>query len=737
MWTTKRWLRVYFVAFLLVALLTLVLLVYASVRTLQAIYPLRSAPQTLSPLDALPLLVALVFWATSLGVWIFHHRNPMTRLFFLTSQVIAALLALNTMPTSALAYTPWSAALLWLLFIAVAPLALHFFTLFPYQTPTTLRRYLLIPAYGIACLLALMFLFTYWASPAYRQFFREVSRVYVAVTFVVALFIAFRRWKGATPRALQYRRLFAMGVMLGITPALFLSFIPEIVLGIRLVEYPWTLLFLVAVPLTYAFALRTGKLGRVDWVLSRTLAHLVLSGVFLLIYLGLFLWLDNRFPFMRETSPLVVAGLAVVAAALFAPARRALLYFADRFLYGGWYDYRATLQELSQRLRGVIRLDDLANLLVDRLRQVLRLQGALFLLNNGDHLVPVRAAGVLDGRSLLPLPSDGPLGALLVRVGRPITSSKLRQALKPTSLSSDENVWIDLPDVALWLPLVRGKRLEGLLLLGRRSSGDPLEPEDVRLLDIVVAHAATAVENIRLVESLQARVEEVKQLYAQLAQAREEERKYLARELHDAVLQDLINAYVTLDQVRTTLDDETKEQLARSHEQLLHTIRTLRRLCTELRPPALDITDFRSAIEGLVDDVRRESGLHIVLSFPEGGYQAFDGFSDEISITLFRALQETLTNVRRHAHARHVHVTVRKDTRWVELLVEDDGRGFLVPSRLTLFVREQHYGLAGIAERVQAVGGTLEVTSAPGEGTQVRIRIPLDKAIRHPRAPVR
>ncbi len=725
MWTTQRRLSMYFVAYLLVALLTLALLVYASVRTLQAVYFVRSAPRALSTLDALPLPVALVFWATSLSVWIFHHRHRTTQLFFLTSQMIAALLALNTMPASALADTPWRTVLFWLLFIAVAPLALHFFTLFPYQTPTALRRYLLAPAYGMALLLILMFLLTHWTSPTYRRLFGELSRVYVAVTFVVALFVAFRRWKGATPRALRYRRLLAMGVILGITPALFLSFIPEIVLGIRLVEYPWTLLFLVALPLTYAFALRTGKLGQVDWVLSRTLAHLVLSGMFLLIYLVLFLWLDNRFSFMRETSPLVVAGLAVVAAAFFSPARRALLYLADRFLYGGWYDYRATLQELSQRLRGIIRLDDLANLLVDRLRQVLRLQGALFLLNNGDHLVPVRAAGVLDGQSLLPLPSDGPVGTFLVRAGRPITSLQIRQALRTTSLSPDESAWLDLPDVALWLPLVRGKRLEGLLLLGRRSSGDPLEPEDVRLLDIVVAHAATAVENIRLVESLQDRVEEVKQLYTQLAQAREEERKHLARELHDVVLQDVINAYVSLDQVLATTEAMDTEHLRWAHDQILRSIRTLRRLCTELRPPALDITDLRSAIEGLVDDIRRESGLAISLAFPEGGYQALDGLPDTVSVTLYRVLQEALSNVRRHAQARHIYVRVSKGPEWIGLEVEDDGRGFVVPSRLSMFVRDKHYGLAGLEERVQAVGGRMEVWSAPRQGTRVRVQLPL------------
>ena len=727
MWTTKRRLSVYFVVFLLISLLALILLVYAGIRTLQTCYPVCPTSFVLCTLEILPLVVAFVFWGISLGVWSFHHRHQTTRLFFLTGQVMAALLGVNTMPASVLVSTRWSVILFWLLFITIAPLTLHFFTLFPHQLPPTLRRYFLVPAYSIALFLLLMLGLTYWNFPAYIRLFGELSRVYVAVTFVVALFVAFRRWKGATSQALRYRRLFTMGLILGFTPALFLSFIPDIVLGVRLVQYPWTLLFLGAVPLTYAFALWKGKLGRVDWVLSRTLAHLVLSGMFLLIYLVLFWWLNNRFSFMRGTSPVMVAGLAVVAAAFFAPVRHALLHLADRFLYGGWYDYRATLQDLSQRLKGVIYLDDLVDLLVDRLHRVLRLQGALFLLNDGDHLVPVRAAGTFDVQSFPPLPTDGPLAVFLAHAGRPIRSLQIRQALRQAALTSDERAWIDRPDVALWLPLIRGKRLEGLLLLGRREGGDPLEPEDVRLLDIIVAHAATAMENIRLVESLRSRVEEVKQLYAQLAQAREEERKHLARELHDGVLQDVINAHVTLDQVLSAPGDDAEERLQGAREQTLRSIQALRRLCSALRPPALDITDLRSAIEGLVDDVRRESGLAISLSFPEGGYHALDGLPDAVSITLYRVLQEALTNVRRHAQARHVHVRVSKGSEWIGLEVEDDGRGFVVPTRLGMFVRDKHYGLAGLEERVHAIGGRMEVQSSPGRGTRVWVLLPLPK----------
>ncbi len=704
---------------------TMTFTIARSERVITAPVHLSSPPWRVRVQRLVPLLVALVFWGISLGVWAFHHGHRVTRLFFLTSQVTTALLTTGAMSIVYTPYTFWSRVAFSLLLLTIAPLTLHFFTWFPQEVPRGLRQRMVFPAYGMALLLGVMTLLTYEGYFPPEWLHQPLNRVYVAAVFILALFVVLRRWGDASLQVLRSRRLLAMGMGISIMPLLFLSFIPDTLLKAPLVDYTWTFLFLTAIPVIYARALGAGELGTVDWVLSRTLAHLVLSGIFSIVYLVLFLWIDDIVPLAAQTSPLIVAGLAVAAAALFAPTRRYLLHLADRFLYGGWYDYRTTLQALSQKLRGAIRVEDLADLLVGQVCEALRLRGAVLLLVDDGHLVPMKAIGVFARPLPPPLPVSGSVGEWLVRTNKPITPAQMRRALGAGKLTQAEVAWIHLSDVTLWLPLIHGGDLKGLLLLGTRISGDPLEPEDLRLLDILAAHAATAAENIRLVENLRARVEEVKQLYAQLAQAREEERKHLARELHDVVLQDVINAYVSLDQVLAATDAMDTEQLCWAHDQILRTIRTLRRLCTELRPPALDITDLRSAIEGLVDDVRRESGLAISLSFPEGGYHALDGLPDAVSITLYRVLQETLTNVRRHAQAHHVHVRVSKGPEWIGLEVEDDGRGFVVPSRLSMFVREHHYGLAGLEERVQGVGGTLDVRSTPERGTRVRVRLPL------------
>jgi len=619
----------------------------------------------------------------------------------------------------------WPVTVFRLLLLAVPPLTLHFFTLFPDETPHAFRRQALTLAYGTAGVLALVAVGIHVGLITPKRLYDLGSDTYVVLVLLSTLFVLFRRWGKDSLLTLRHRRLLVMSMGLSIIPLLFLALIPDIIWGTPLLDYTWTFPFLLIIPVIYAQTLRTGELGSVDWVLSRTLVHLLLSGVFFMVYFLLFLWLNDLFSFARPMSSLLIAGLAVIAAAFFSPTRRALLHSADRFLYGGWYDYRATLQELGRQLREGIRFGDLAGLLVDQLSDTLRLRGAALLLPEGKRFQATRTTGVFNHlTSSLAFP-DARLATYLVHAGHPLPSDQIHRALLHTSLTPEERRCVDLPDVALWLPLVHNGKLKGVLLLGNRVSSDPLDQEDLRLLDILAAHAATAVENIQLVESLHTRVEEVKHLYAQLAQAREEERKHLARELHDVVLQDLVNAYVTLDQVLSTSRSRDWEQLHWIHDQLLHTIRTLRRLCSELRPPALDITDLRSAIEGLVEEVRRESRLDIVLIFSEREHRALDGLPDIVNITLYRVLQETLANVRRHAQARQVYVRVHKEPDWISLEVEDDGCGFVVPPRLSLLVREQHYGLAGMAERVQAVGGTLDVSSAPGKGTQIHVWIPL------------
>ena len=669
-----------------------------------------------------PLLIALIFWGTATVVWMFQPIHRVTRLFLFGSQVAATILAVGGLST---VRVHWATPAFRLLLLVVAPLTLHFFALFPQEISLRARRALLPLAYGGAAILAVLTLlfdpFSF-VSPV-----GLLRRTFVAITLLVALVILFRGGRATTRQIQRRRRLLVVGMITGLFPLLLLSFVPDVLADKPLVSYLWTFPFLALIPVTYAYTLHAGELGTVDWGLSRTLAHLMLTGLFFGLYVLLFWGFDHILVLATHSRPLIAAALAVAVAALFAPLRHRLLKWIDHLFYGGWYEYRSLVGEMTHALASTTDAEELADLLVERLSYILHLRGAaLFLSTDDESLTLVRATGWEPNHALTTLPLNGAIAQTLSHKARPMTTHQLRQVLAEAQLIPAEETWFSQPSLALWVPLVRGGNLQGLLLLGRRATTEPFDREDRHMLATLASAAAIAAENARLFFLLRRRAEEVRQLYARLAQAREEERKYVARELHDRVIQDLINAYNYLHPDAPRLASTFSEHIETVRARILTLIHTLRDICTELRPPALEILDLGLVVEKYVQDVQEETGLAISLHLPPNRYEALDRLPEVVSLNLFRTLQEALTNVRRHAQATHVHVSLTLNDRYVTLLIKDNGRGFVCPARLADLIHQGHYGLAGLQERLALIGGTLHVTSTPDKGTIVCARVPRD-----------
>ena len=201
---------------------------------------------------------------------------------------------------------------------------------------------------------------------------------------------------------------------------------------------------------------------------------------------------------------------------------------------------------------------------------------------------------------------------------------------------------------------------------------------------------------------------------------KEEERKRIAREIHDELGQNLLALRIDA----SMLHARSGARHPRLHEKarlaLAHidaTIRSVRSIINDLRPPVLDL-GLQAAIEWQVDEFQRRSGIACAI---RAGRADFDRVIDERSATaLFRILQESLTNVLRHAHARHVVVELRHEAGYFHLRIADDGVG-LKQERVR---SDKTFGLQGIRERLRMLDGRLEITSAPGAGTELRIAIP-------------
>jgi signal transduction histidine kinase len=222
---------------------------------------------------------------------------------------------------------------------------------------------------------------------------------------------------------------------------------------------------------------------------------------------------------------------------------------------------------------------------------------------------------------------------------------------------------------------------------------------------------------------------QLRQLAARVEAAREDERAALARELHDELGQTL--TAVKLELGRTTrslrndcVSPETVDRLQSLVGLVEIGLQTVKRIATELRPPALDHLGLPDAIQWEAMAFRARTGLRChVRATPDGA-----GLSKEQQIVVFRIFQEALTNVVRHARASAVHITLAERPRSFALRIRDNGGGISAER-----VRDpQSIGLRGMRERAALIGGSFEIKGHRGKGTTIDVRVPI---VRPPRIP--
>jgi signal transduction histidine kinase len=202
--------------------------------------------------------------------------------------------------------------------------------------------------------------------------------------------------------------------------------------------------------------------------------------------------------------------------------------------------------------------------------------------------------------------------------------------------------------------------------------------------------------------------------------AQEDERKRIARELHDSTSQSLTSLLIGLRALGASADGDTQRHAEELRTVAAHTLDEVHSLALQLRPSVLDDLGLAAAIERYVADCRRHAGLEIDLAMR--GLER--RLPPEVETALYRIIQESLTNVLRHAHAQTASVIVERRDGAVRAIVEDDGCGF---DPATAGRREQRLGLYGMRERAELLNGRVEIESAPGQGTSVMVEIPLGR----------
>jgi len=234
---------------------------------------------------------------------------------------------------------------------------------------------------------------------------------------------------------------------------------------------------------------------------------------------------------------------------------------------------------------------------------------------------------------------------------------------------------------------------------------------------------AVAIDNARLYAELQQKEQVRKELFRKAINAQEEERKRIARELHDDTSQALTAMIFATEECLEINDpNEIKDSLQRMHNLTRQTLDGVHKLLFDLRPSMLDHLGLMPAIRWFAKSRLEPQGVRVDIQEDNHSCRLLS----EVEIALFRVVQEAITNVSRHAGARNVSISCNLAPEKVLINIQDDGIGF-DPNQVTLSPESGHgLGLLGMRERLELVGGYLEISSIPGQGTQINIRVPLN-----------
>jgi two-component system, NarL family, sensor kinase len=275
---------------------------------------------------------------------------------------------------------------------------------------------------------------------------------------------------------------------------------------------------------------------------------------------------------------------------------------------------------------------------------------------------------------------------------------------------------------ALSVPLRAEDQILGVINLSNRQGRDTFSDEDLELLTALSHQAALAIRNAKSFQEMRHQRKTVERLLAEVARAHEEERKRIALLIHDGPAQTLFAALRNLEAGRALAADGPPglvDALSELERTIRQAIDETRALMVDLRPPTLDEMGLEAALQGFARQFEQRTGIRtqvVCRNLEERLPPMVEG-------CFYRIAQEALTNVWKHAEATQARITVELEERFCSLEIEDSGKGF-DPEAAS--VRERHHiGLSSLRDRAELIGGRLTVSSAPGEGTVVRVSVPI------------
>jgi signal transduction histidine kinase len=371
-----------------------------------------------------------------------------------------------------------------------------------------------------------------------------------------------------------------------------------------------------------------------------------------------------------------------------------------------WLRQFETLNEIGNALAAEVELGPLLDLVARRLRELIDARVVLILVpgRSGDLAV---AAADGEGTSGLVGLSLGVDRSKSGRILERCRSERVDSMLEDPEVDQQTSRRLGVR-TGLYVPLVVRGQAIGVVVAHDRAGSDPrFTDDDLRLAETLATRAANGVD-------LSQRVS--RDAVRRVVEAQELERKRLARELHDETGQALTSILLGLKPLEEATSGEARQAVAEVRERVVTTLQDVRRLAVELRPSALDDLGLVPAVDRLARSFG-ESGVEVDVEAQIGA----ERLPATVETTLYRIVQEALTNVAKHAEACRLSVTLLRKPGSVVVIVEDDGKGFDPGA-----TGADGLGLTGMRERLALVGGTLKIETSAGAGTTIAAEVPVE-----------
>ena len=388
------------------------------------------------------------------------------------------------------------------------------------------------------------------------------------------------------------------------------------------------------------------------------------------------------------------------------------------------------LNYISSAVSGLQDLDAILNIALDNVLDIINgTIGGILLMDKEPDTLYYRMYRGLSAKYIdeVRLPLGEGISGRVAQTGEPILLEDVSK--DPRTLNLD---LVDAENLKgfISVPIKSRDKVVGVMNIASHETGK-FGTDDVSILNSISDYLGTAIEQASLYTRLSAARERYRALLRYSLKAQEDERKRIARELHDETSQALtsltlsLQAAIQMTEIKGVKDNEVIDRLKKTHSYAVHAGNEIVKLMKELRPTLLDELGLPAAIHRYAKDTLEAKGMNVSMEF----IGTDDRLPTEVEVTLFRVAQGLIGNVLEHSEAKNVSIKLERTTNDCVLHIDDDGKGFDLSKITRVEPSGRGAGLFTIRERLRLVGGTDNVESKPRKGTKVTAKVPLVKDV--------